>query len=144
MTRLLVLQEITWPVQEHLGIEGLQNIVVPLHVHLGSITLPDIKKGGKWGTQPAAPISVRPPPVFMFTLNALNLGKGVEEIAHWWETDTDNNKAENNDRNGEDKPQSVLSQVVEKQESQGSVGRQTESQQSEAASSEQLREERES
>ncbi len=100
-TVLLDLQDLVLPIQDCLAIDGL-DIRVPLHLHCGTVTLPSLrhlndeakdkqrgkkreKQRGNPDKTPAKPVSARPPGMFMFTLDALGLGKNVPEIGHWWE-----------------------------------------------------------
>ena len=66
--------------QEQLDIDGLKKIQVPLHMHCGELVIPDVRsRARKLQRQRKRTLQVEPPPLFQFSLKALELEWYLEQ-----------------------------------------------------------------
>ena len=66
--------------QEQLDIDGLKKIQVPLHMHCGELVIPDLRsRARKLQRQRKRTLQVEPPPLFQFSLKALELEQYLEQ-----------------------------------------------------------------
>ena len=71
---MCVLQVLSEEVEKRLDIDGMKNLVVPLHMHCGELTLPDLRqKTPRLQRTGSLTLRVPPPPMFQYTLKALGL-----------------------------------------------------------------------
>ena len=60
--------------EKRLDIDGIKNLVVPLHMHCGELTLPDLRqKTPRLQSTGSLTLRIPPPPMFQYTLKALGL-----------------------------------------------------------------------
>ena len=77
-----LIQVLSLDVQEKLGIDGLQKLQVPLHMHCGELSLPALTAHGQTlqsNRKRRLVLQVPPPMPFQFSLEALELGHYLEQ-----------------------------------------------------------------
>ena len=71
---MCILQVLSEEVEKRLDIDGMKNLVIPLHMHRGELTLPDLRqKTPRLQRTGSLMLRVPPPPMFQYTLKALGL-----------------------------------------------------------------------